>query len=73
MEKKISHINVGWGEGSLYFEQHDNPTHKWQAKEITETDKWFSPDRKITIYRGITDGKINFEIEAGQGITITYS
>ena len=73
MKNKIKCINVGWGEGSLHFEQCDNPKHQWQAKLIIEETKQISENNKITVYTGYTDATMVFQVEAGQGLSIIFN
>ena len=72
MGKRIKTIHVGWGEISGTFTTSPEYRGVICYDEIIEENKQIANNRLITVYRCYINKEIKAEIEAGQGLTITY-
>lgn len=72
MENIIETIHIGVGQGAGYFSTLQNTSHQLKADEIKEETKQISENVRITVYRGYVNGKLKFEVEANNGITLIF-
>lgn len=68
---KITAIELGWGEESIYYSTKVEPSSHRYVDEIIK-DKERYAEKYETVYRGFKNGKPVFQMMAGNNITLYY-